>query len=86
MVMVAKTGSVGAAVATVAKAVADNNRNCEGRQESTKWGSGSGGYSSCGSVNCGSADLTAGRGSCTAEVAMMRTASTVTTAVVNSSS
>jgi hypothetical protein len=33
---VAETGSAVAAVATVAMAVADNNRNCWGRQESTK--------------------------------------------------
>jgi hypothetical protein len=34
----AKTGSVVAAVVTVAKVVADNNRNCGGRQQSTKYG------------------------------------------------
>jgi hypothetical protein len=33
---VAKTGSVVAVAETVAKAVADNNRSCRGRQQSTK--------------------------------------------------
>jgi hypothetical protein len=84
--MAAKTGSSGAAVATVAMAVADNNRNCKGRQESTKWGSDSGGYSSRGSVNCCSVAFMAGRGGCAAEVAMMRTVSRATTVVVNLSS
>jgi hypothetical protein len=37
----AETGSVVAAAATVAMAVADNNRNYRGRQQSTKYGSGS---------------------------------------------
>ncbi len=35
---VAKTGSAVALAVTVAKAVADNNRNCGGRQQSTKCG------------------------------------------------
>jgi hypothetical protein len=47
---------------TVAMAVADNNRNCRGRQQSTKCGRGSGGDSSCGSNNCGSMGAMAGRG------------------------
>ncbi len=38
MATVAETGSVVAATATVAMAVADNNRNCRGRQQSTKCG------------------------------------------------
>jgi hypothetical protein len=38
MVTAAETISAVAAAATVAKAVADNNRNCGGRQQSTKRG------------------------------------------------
>jgi hypothetical protein len=38
MVMAAKIGSAMAAVVTVAMAVADDNRNCGGRQQSTKCG------------------------------------------------
>jgi hypothetical protein len=37
-VTAAKTGSAVAAVVTMAKAVADNNKNCRGRQQSTKCG------------------------------------------------
>ncbi len=35
--MAAKTKSAVAAAVTVAKVVTDNNRNCGGRQQSTKW-------------------------------------------------
>jgi hypothetical protein len=37
-VIAAETGSMVAAGVTVAMAVADNNRNCGGRQKSTKCG------------------------------------------------
>jgi hypothetical protein len=57
-----KTGSAVAAVATVAMAVADNNRNCRGRQQSTKCGSGSGEDSGRDSSNRGSAAATVCRG------------------------
>ncbi len=40
MAMAAETGSMMAAAATVAMVVADNNRNCGGRQQSTKCSSG----------------------------------------------
>ncbi len=36
--MEAEAGSAVVAAMTVAKAVADNNRNCRGRQQSTKCG------------------------------------------------
>ncbi len=79
----AKTESAVAAAVTVAMAVADNNRNCRGRQQSTKCGRGSNGDSSRGSSNHGSVATMAGRGSGAAEVTTMRAAATVTTAVVN---
>jgi hypothetical protein len=64
-------------------AVADNNRNCRGRQQSTKCGRGSNGDSGRGSSNHGSAAMTALRGSGVAEVTTMRAAATATTVVVN---
>jgi hypothetical protein len=84
MAMAAKTESAVAAEGTVTMAVADNNRNCGGRQQSTKCGRGSNGNSSHGSSNHGSAATTAGRGSSAAEVTMMRAAAMATTAVENS--
>ncbi len=86
MVTVVKTGSVVAAVATVAMMVADNNRNCRGRQQSTKCSSGSGRDSRCGSVDRGSTPVTAGKVGCAVEVTTTRTVSTATTVVVNLSS
>jgi hypothetical protein len=85
MVMAAKTGSAVAVAVTMAMVmvVADNNRNCRGRQQSTKCSIGSGGDSSHGSSNCDSAALTAGRGGSAAEVTTMRAAATATTVVVN---
>jgi hypothetical protein len=68
---------------TVAMAVADNNRNCGGRQQSMKCGSGSGGDSNRDSGDRGSAASTAGRGSGAAEVTTMRAAATAITLVVN---
>jgi hypothetical protein len=64
-------------------AVADNNRNCGGRQQSTKCGRGSNGDSGRGSSNHGSAATMAGRGSGAMEVSTMRAAAMGTTAVVN---
>jgi hypothetical protein len=58
----------GGRVATVAMAVADNNRNCRGRQQSTKCSRGSNGNSGRGSSNHGSMAMMAGRGSGVAEV------------------
>jgi hypothetical protein len=81
--MAAKTGSVVAVVATVAMAVADNNRNCGGRQQSTKCGSSRNRDSGCVSSNCGSTAAMAGRGGGMAEVTTMRPAETATTVVVN---
>ncbi len=81
--MAAKTESAVAAVATVAMAVADNNRNCGGRQQSSKCGRGSNGDSGRGSSNHGSVATMAGRGSGTVEVTTMRAAATATIAVVN---
>jgi hypothetical protein len=83
MATVAKTESAVAAAATVAMAVADNNRNCGGRQQSTKCGRGSNGDSGRGSSNHGSTTTMAGRGSGAAEVTTMRAAATGTTLVVN---
>ncbi len=83
MATAAKTESVVAAAVTVAMAVAHNNRNCGGRQQSTKCNRGSNGDSSCGSSNHGSTATTAGRGSGVGEVKRMRAATTMTTAVVN---
>jgi hypothetical protein len=83
VVTVAKTESAVAALATVAMVVAVNNRNCGGRQQSTKCGRGSNGDSGRCSSNHGSAAMTAGRGSGAAEVTTMRAAATATTAVVN---
>ncbi len=77
-----KTESAVVAAGTVAMAVAENNRNCGGRQQSTKCGRGSNGDSGRGSSDHGSAATMAGRGS-GAEVTTMRAAATVTTAVVN---
>ncbi len=56
-----KRGAAVAAVATVAMAAADNNRNGRGRQQTTKCGSGSscGGDSGCGNGNQGSVVATA---------------------------
>ncbi len=79
----AETESAVAAAATVAMVVAVNNRNCRGRQQSTKCGRGSNGDSGRGSSNHGSAATTAGRGSGVAEVTTMRAAATATKAVVN---
>ena len=70
-------------MATVAMAEADNNRNCGGRQQSTKCGRGSNGDSGRGSSDHGSMATMAGRGSGAAEVTAMRAAATATTAVVN---
>jgi hypothetical protein len=81
--MAAKTDSAVAVTATVARAVADNNRNCGGRQQSTKCVRGSNGDSGRGSSNHGSAAMMAGRGSSTVEVTTMRAAATATTVVVN---
>ncbi len=81
----AKTGSAVAAVAAVAMAVADNNRICGGRQQSTKC-SGSSGRDSDSSHCSGDHDsmaLAVGRGSSAAEVTMLRAAATATTVVVN---
>ncbi len=80
--MAAKTGPA-VAVATVAMAVADNNRNCEGRQQSSECSSGSGGDSGCGSSNRGSAAAMVGKGSCVVEVTMIGAVATVTTVEVN---
>ncbi len=68
---------------TVAMAVADNNRNCGGRQQSTKCGSGSGRDSGRGSSDCCSAALMTGRGGSAVEVTTMRAAATATTVVMN---
>jgi hypothetical protein len=78
-----ETESVVAAVATVAIAVADNNRNCGGRQQSTKCGRGSNGDSGRGSSNHGSTATMAGKGIGAAEVTTMRAAAMTTTMVVN---
>ncbi len=69
--------------ATVAMAVADNNRNCRVRQQSTTCGIGRGGDSSCGNGDRGSAAATAGRGGGAAEVTTIRAVATATTVVVN---
>jgi hypothetical protein len=79
----AETGSAVAAAAIVAMAVADNNRNCGGRQQSTKCSRGSNGDSGRGSSNHGSAATIEYRGSGMAEVTRMRAATMATTAVVN---
>ncbi len=76
---VAKTGSAVAAAVAVAMAVADNNRNCGGRQQSTKCSISSSGDSGRGSGNCDSAAVMAGMGGGTAEVTTMRAATTATT-------
>jgi hypothetical protein len=81
MAIAAKTGSAVAAAATMV--VADNNRNWEGRQQSTKCGRGSSRDSGRGSGNCGSEAATAGRGGSTAEVTRMKAAATATTVVVD---
>ncbi len=80
---VAKTGSAVAAAATVAMVVADNNRNCGGRQQSTKCGSGSGEDNGRGSGDRVTAALIASRGGGVAEVITMRAVATATTVVVN---
>ncbi len=66
--MAAQTGSGMAAAGTVAMAVAVNNRNCGGRQQSTKCGSGHGGDSGPDSGNRASVALMAGRGGRATEV------------------
>ncbi len=78
----AETGSAVAVARRVAIMVAYNNRNCGGRQQSTKHGCGSGRDSGRGSGNCGSMAAMAGRGGGTAEGTTMRAAATVTTVVV----
>jgi hypothetical protein len=83
MAMAAKIGSAAAAAATVAMAVTDNNRNCRGRQQSTKCGSNCGGDSGRGRGDHGSTALMAGSASEAAEVTTMRAAATATTVVVN---
>ncbi len=57
MVTAAKKGSEVAAAATVAMVVTDNNRNCGGRQQSSKCGSGSGKDRGWGSGNCDSTEV-----------------------------
>jgi hypothetical protein len=64
-------------------AVADNNRNCMSRQQSTKCSSGSSRDSGYGNGNCGSMAVMAGRGIGVAEVTTMRAAATAITVVVN---
>ncbi len=83
MATAAKTESAVAAATTVAMVVADNNRNCGGRQQSSKCGRGRNGDSSRGSRDHGSAATMAGRGSGAAEVTTMRVAAMATTLVVN---
>jgi hypothetical protein len=60
MLTVAGTGLAVAAAVTVAMTAADNNRNCGGRQPSTKWGSSSGKDSGHGSGNSDSVPAMAG--------------------------
>jgi hypothetical protein len=79
----ANTGSAVAAAATVAMVVADSNRHCGGRQQSTKCCIGSSGDSGRGSRDRGSLAATAGRSGGATEVTTMRAAATVTTVVVN---
>jgi hypothetical protein len=62
MATAARTGSAVAVEGSVAMALAENSRNCRGRQQSTKCGSGSGRDSIHGSGNCGSKAAMAGRG------------------------
>ncbi len=81
--MAAEAGLAGAAVASVAMAVADSNRNCGGRQQSTKCGRGSNGDSGRGNGNRSSTAAMAGRGGGAAEVTTMRAATTAATVVVN---
>jgi hypothetical protein len=83
MATAAKTVLAVAAAATVAMVLADNNRNCRGRQQSTKCGSSSSRDSGHGSGNRGSTAAMVGRGSGTAEGTTMRAAATVTTVVMN---
>jgi hypothetical protein len=78
-----KTESAVAAAATVAIAVADNNRNCGGRQQSTKCGKGSNGDSGHGSSDHGSVAMMADRGSGVAKVTTMMAMAMATTVVVN---
>jgi hypothetical protein len=83
MATAAETGSAVAAAVTVAMAVADNNRNCGGRQQSTKCCSGSSRDSGHGSSNRDTMALTAGRVGIMVEVTTMRAEALVTTVVVN---
>jgi hypothetical protein len=64
MATAAEAVSAVAAAATMAMAVADNNRNCGGRQQSTSGADGSGRSSDSGraSGDCCSAAAMAGRG------------------------
>jgi hypothetical protein len=80
MAPLAETVSVVAVAATVAMAVADNNRNC-GAGNNKKKGAGSrgsGGDSGRGSGNRSSMAATVGRGGGAAEVTTMRAAATAT--------
>ncbi len=81
--MATKTGSGVAAAATVAMAVADNNRYCGGREQSTICGSSSGRDSGRGSKDLGSMAATAGRGGGAVEVTAMRAVATATTVMLN---
>jgi hypothetical protein len=85
MAMAAKTGSAVAAAVTVAKEVADNNRNCGGWQQSTNAAGsiGSSRDSGRGSSNCCSMAAMAGRDGGAAEVTKMRAEATATIVVVN---
>jgi hypothetical protein len=82
MAMAAETESAVAAALTVAMAVADKNRNCGGRQQSTKCGRVSNGDSGHCSSNHGSTATMAGRGSGAVEVTTMRAAAMAITVVV----
>ncbi len=83
MATATQTGSVMAAVGTVAMAGADNNRNCGDRQQSTKCGSGCNGDNGCGSDNRGSAASMAGRGSGMTKATTMMPAATAALVVEN---
>ncbi len=79
------SGDSVAAGATVAMAVADNNRNCVAgnNQQNAAGGSGSSGDSGRGSRDRCSAAATAGRGGGAAEVTTMRAAATATGRFIN---
>ncbi len=83
MVTAAETRSTVAEVATVAMAVADNNRNCGGRQKSTKCSSSVSGDSGHGCINCGSAAAMTDRDGGTAEVTTIKVVATAKTVVVD---